>query len=209
MRDVQALAQHGVQHAREFVLAGIGRRTFERRPQRAIGRGCKRTGAGFLERLARLLLGQHGEARRDVRLQAITAQNALAEAMNGHDGKAARRVDDGREQAAGQRDLARFGRARQRLGEQRAEVRIARRGPLAELGEHARFHLGGGVLGERQAQDRARLGAREQEPQDTLHQHVGLAGAGVRADPGRDGRIGGAALLLLSGGKQLRLRHRR
>ena len=119
LRDLRTLAEHGIQHAREFVLAGVSCRAFERRPRRAFGRGRESAGACFLEGLARLLLGQHGETRRNVRLQAIAAQDALAKAMDRHDREPARRVDDGREQAAGQRDLVCFGRSRQDLGQQR------------------------------------------------------------------------------------------
>ena len=58
--------------------------------------------------------------------------------------------------------------------------------PVAERGEHPLRHVGGGRLGEGDAEDFFRRHAVEQQPDHALHQHVGLARAGI----GRDERRG-------------------
>ena len=51
--------------------------------------------------------------------------------------------------------------------------------------EHAVRHVGGGGLGEGDAEDFRRVDAVEQQPDHALRQHVGLARAGIGRDPGR------------------------
>ena len=64
----------------------------------------------------------------------------------------------------------------------------------AERVEHALRHIGGGGLGEGDAEDFLRLDAGEQKIDHALRQHVGLARAGIGGDPGRHVRVGGLAL---------------
>ena len=59
-----------------------------------------------------------------------------------------------------------------------------------EFGEHALRHLGGGGLGEGQAEDARRIGAGEQQADDAARQDEGLARAGIGRDPGRARRVG-------------------
>ena len=76
------------------------------------------------------------------------------------------------------------------------ERRIVERGPCGERVEHALGHIGGGGLGEGDAEDFLRLDALEQEIDHALRQHMGLARAGIGGDPRRYFRIGHRALQL-------------
>ena len=76
------------------------------------------------------------------------------------------------------------------------ERRIVERGPFGERVEHALGHVGGGGLGEGDAEDFFRLDALEQEIDHPLCQYMGLARTGVGSDPGRYVRIGDRALQL-------------
>ena len=104
--------------------------------------------------------------------------------MDRHDGETARRIDHGRKEAGGDGQFGTAGRPAEQLGQIAGERRFISRGPFAELCQHARFHFGGGVLGEGQAQDRARVRAGKKQPQNALDENVGLAGARIRPDPG-------------------------
>ena len=68
-------------------------------------------------------------------------------------------------------------------GENRGvEFVVAQGHPVPERGEHALRHVGGGRLGEGDAEDFFRRHAIEQQPDDAVDQHMGLAGAGVGGD---------------------------
>ena len=71
---------------------------------------------------------------------------------------------------------------------------VVERDPVAERGEHPLRHVGGGGLGEGDAEDLLRRHAVEQQPDHALHQHMGLAGAGIGGDEGRSRRVGRARL---------------
>ena len=64
--------------------------------------------------------------------------------------------------------------------------------------EHARRHVGGGRLGEGDAQDARRIDpagrAVEHQPDDALREHMGLARAGIGGDEHRARRVGGIRL---------------
>ena len=66
--------------------------------------------------------------------------------------------------------------------------------PVAEGLEHPLRHIGGGGLGKGDAEDFLRGHAVKQQPDDALHQHMGLAGSGVGGDESRRRGIGGAGL---------------
>ena len=54
--------------------------------------------------------------------------------------------------------------------------------------EHLVRHVGGGGLGEGDAEDFRRIDAAQQQVDHALRQHIGLAGAGIGGDEGRDVR---------------------
>ena len=66
---------------------------------------------------------------------------------------------------------------------------VVEQGPGPQRVEHAVRHVGGGGLGEGDAEDARRIDAGEQQPDHALRQHVGLAGAGIGRDPGRAVRV--------------------
>ena len=72
---------------------------------------------------------------------------------------------------------------------------------LRQRAEHAVRHVGGGRLGEGDAEDFRRIDAAQQQPDDALRQHMGLAGAGIGGDPGRHVGIGGLDLTRLTSGR--------
>jgi hypothetical protein len=78
--------------------------------------------------------------------------------------------------------------------ELRIEGGIVERGPARQRVEHALSHIGGGRLGEGEAEDAARRAAVEQQADHALRQHMGLAGAGIGCDPRRHERIRGLGL---------------
>ena len=69
------------------------------------------------------------------------------------------------------------------LAHRLVERGVVERGPLAERVEHAVRHVGGGGLGEGEAEDFRRIDAGEQQPDHALRQHVGLARAGIGRRP--------------------------
>ena len=74
----------------------------------------------------------------------------------------------------------------QQLRRQRGVV--GGRGPARQPLLDAAGHLGGGRLGEGEADDAFRVGAAEQQPEHPIGQHAGLAGAGIGGDPDRAAR---------------------
>ena len=63
-------------------------------------------------------------------------------------------------------------------------------GPFRQGLEHALGHIGRRRLGEGEAQDAPRRAAREQQPDDPLRQHMGLARTGIGGHPGGIARVG-------------------
>ena len=138
----------------------------------------------FAQRVARFLLGQHGETGRNIGFKAVAAQHALAEAVDRHDGKAARRIDHGRKEAGRSGQFGAAGRPAEQLRQIAAQRLAARRRPFAELRQNARRHFGGGVLREGEAEDRAGGGSGKEQPQHSLDEHMGLPRPGIRPHPG-------------------------
>ena len=173
------------------------RRGGERHRQRAAERAVRLHGrleqhaeADLVEQLRLRRLVEHLEARRDIGLERKLMQQPRAEGVDGLHLQPARRLQRGREQPA------RAAHARSASGailEIRADFPVERgvveRGPLAERVEHAVRHVGGGRLGEGDAEDFLGRDAVEQQPDHALRQHVGLAGAGIGRDPGRHRRV--------------------
>ena len=79
---------------------------------------------------------------------------------------------------------------------------IVERDPVTERREHPLRHVGGGRLGEGDAQDLLRRHAVEQQADHALHQHVGLARTGIGRHERRGGGIGRARLRVADGRRE-------
>ena len=79
---------------------------------------------------------------------------------------------------------------------------VIERHPMAERRKHPLRHVGGGGLGEGDAEDFFRRHVAEQQPDHALHQHMGLAGAGIGRNEGGRRRIGRARLRGANGGRE-------
>jgi hypothetical protein len=84
--------------------------------------------------------------------------------------------------------LVRLGLAALELGNSLCQRGIVEPDPLAKRAEDPVGHLRRGGLGVGQAEDRGGTGTAQQEPDDPAGQHMGLAGAGIGGDPGRECR---------------------
>ncbi len=73
---------------------------------------------------------------------------------------------------------------------------VVERRPGAQILEHFVGHIGGGGLGEGDAEDACRIDTRQQQPDHALGEHMRLAGAGIGGDPGREIRVGSERLPL-------------
>ena len=151
--------------------------------------------AGLVHQLGRGAVVDGLEMRGDPGLEREAAQERLAEAVDGHDVEAAGKVEHAGEEAAGVLEGA-GGRG---LAQQVQEVvtqagLVALHGPAGEPALDPDRHLGGGGLGEGEAQDRFGGGTGEEEAQHAVGEDAGLAGAGIGRDPDRAGGVGGAAL---------------
>ena len=71
------------------------------------------------------------------------------------------------------------------LRQRRGEAVLGQHRPAGQAGEHAVGHVGGRGPRVCEAEDLRRVCAAEQQADDPLRQHVRLAGAGIRRDPGR------------------------
>ena len=141
-------------------------------------------------------LVEHGETGGDTRFERKLVQELRAEGVDGLHFQAAGCLQRAGEQSPRQRPPPGI-RQDVRAGADRVvERRIVERGPFGERVEHALGHVGGGGLGEGDAEDFFRLDALEQEIDHPLCQYMGLARTGVGSDPGRYVRIGDRALQL-------------
>ena len=155
----------------------------------------------------RVLAGEHGERlgvalvehlemAGDIGLEGELVEEALAEGVDGLDLQPARR-------------LQRAGEEPPRVGERRlvgrrcsiswiaaASLASGSVVHLAEDVEDALRHLGGGGLVKVRQRMRAGIGAGEQQADDAIGEHVGLARAGIGRHPGRGARVRGVGLRL-------------
>ena len=141
----------------------------------------------------------HVEMRRHARFQRKAPQQRLAKAVDRHDRQAGRQVEHARQQDSRVGELAGRRRASQEMAQVVGKRRIRQGRETAEIGLHARHHLGGRGLGEGEAEDLLRLAAGQQQAQHPIGEHAGLAGAGRSGDPDRACRVGRAALLVRRG----------
>ena len=137
---------------------------------------------------------EHLEMGRHLGLQREALEERLTEAVDGHDRQARGQVEDLGEQRARALPLAGARRSPEQGRELLVQLGLRRGGEPAQVLLHAPHHLGRRGLGEGQAQQLARVAAREQQTQHPVGEHPGLARAGGRGDPDRAGRVGGAPL---------------
>ena len=148
------------------------------------------------EQCGGLAIVEHTEAGLDPGLDREPPQQRLGEGVDGLDVEPARRLQHPREQPPRQCHLRLIrvltGEAEQRL----VELFIAERDPGFERFADPVGHLGSGGLGKGQREDLAGLHPLEQQGQQAVGQHPGLASPGGGRHPCRHLRIGRAALAL-------------
>ena len=152
-------------------------------------------GAGLRHQLARGAVVDGLEVRRHPGLEREALEQRLAKRVDRHDAQAPRQVEHAGEEAAGVAQGAGRGRlAGQLLDLGRERLLVARDRPRGELALDPRPHLGGGGLGEGEAEDGVGPRAGQQEAEHAVGEDARLAGAGVGRDPDRAAGVGGAAL---------------
>ena len=133
----------------------------ERTPERAVCRTGSVHQNGEAQLVDQLRLGaflQHREACRDIGLERKLMQQPRAERVDGQHLEAARRIQRFGEQAPRMRAAVGVGLSAVDFLDLRVERRVVEAGPPGKRVEHAARHVGGGRLGEGEAQ-RMRLGA--------------------------------------------------
>ena len=139
------------------------------------------------ERLARqhrfLALIERAKAGDQPRLHREGGEQRLAEAVDRLDADAA----PGRVEHLGEELAGPFAAGGRNVLAQRLEIGgqfgIGRADPAGEPAGDPLGHLGGAGLGEGEAQDRARIGAVQQQPPDARSEHLRLAGASRGGEP--------------------------
>ncbi len=170
--------------------AGFARDEVERLGGLGVGfQGGERAVARLLDQLPGLAFVDHLEVRRDIGLEWEELQKPLAEGVQGLDLEPARRLDRAGEQLSRELELGRTGLPGAALDDRRGQRLVIEARPVGQRLENAARHVGGGGLGEGEAEDLRRRRALEQEPQDALGQDVGLAAACVSRDPGGSRRV--------------------
>ena len=191
-------AEAGLAH---HVLEGDVGRARHRRHQRAPGgtvgiarRFEENPEIGALHHLVLVAVVEHGEARGHIGLERELLQQPRAQRVDGLHLQPARRLQRAGEQFAGRLPQAWAGMRNAGLADRRIQRVVVERHPMAEGGEHALCHVGGGGFGEGDAEDFFRRHVVEQQPDHPLHQHVRLARSRIRRDEGGSRRIGRARL---------------
>ena len=187
-----ALADRLRHHVLEGLVGGLRDRGRERAAERSfrrLRRVEQHAQAGAVEQLRFRGLVEHGEARRHIGLERELVQELRAEGMDGLHLEPARRLERKSEQAPRQRAQIGIGPAVRDFSDRSIERGIVERGPLPQLLEHPVGHVGGGRLGEGDAENLCGIDAVEQKPDHALGEHVGLARAGIGRHPGGDRRV--------------------
>ncbi len=137
---------------------------------------------------------EHFEMGRNVGLQRKLVQHRFAEGVDGLDLQPARCFQRLGEQAPRPAHGVAIGPATVQRLDPRRQFRVAKRRPFRQCRKHPVRHVGCGGAGVGQAQDLRRIGAAQQQPDDALGQHMGLARSGIGRHPGRIPGVGGARL---------------
>ena len=191
------LADRVADDVAEGLIGGRRHRHGERPAKRAVG-GARAVKQDLerqsFQKLRLLGLVEHGKAGGDVGLERKLVQELGAEGMDRLHLQSAGRLQRAGKKPARQRTPRGIGRHMRPRLDRVIERGVVQRGPFGERVEDAFRHIGGGGLGEGDAEDFLGRHAAEQQPDHPLHQHMGLAGAGIGGDPRRNGRIGDFAL---------------
>jgi hypothetical protein len=121
-------------------------------------------------------------------------QQPCAEGVDGLHLQAARRFERGGKQPARPGSLAGIGPAAGRKRDRSVERGVVERGPARKPLEHFVRHIGGGGLGEGDAENFGGVDAAQQQIDHPLSENIGLAGAGIGRHESGDVRIGGLDL---------------
>ena len=197
-----ALADHLADQIAECDIGGGQHRLGQGPAERAVGLARRlqhHVEAELFEKLVLLGLVEHLEARRDIGLQRKQVQELGAEGVDGVDLQSARRLQRQREELPRALPPPGVDPLLAGLAHRLVERRVVQHRPRPQVVEHAVRHVGGGGLGEGDAEDARRIDARQQQPDHALRQDVRLARAGIRRDPGRAGRVRGRGLHLGDG----------
>ncbi len=165
----------------------------ERAPEPALrrpGRFEQHVQAQAFDEIALRKLLQHRKARRHVGFERKLVKQPGAECVDRLHLEAAGGFQRLREQSAGPAAARRQRPSSFDFRDGAIELVVIECDPLRERREHLIGHIGGGRLGEGQAQDLRGFDTPEQQADDALRQHMGLARAGIGGDPGRRGGIG-------------------
>ncbi len=184
-------------HILEGDVGSIGHRHGEGAPGGAVGiaRGFQQhREIGALHHFVLVAIVEHRETRGHVGLERKLLQQPGAERVDGLHLQPARRFQRAGEQFASARAQSCIDLRDAGVTDGVVQRGVVERDPVAERGEHPLRHVGGGGLGEGDAQDLFRRHVGEQQPDHALHQHMGLARAGIGRDKRRGGGIGSACL---------------
>ena len=186
----------GAQQAGECGLVDMGGD-----PGQGPGQGLVPAGPGqdFLlgggQHFVRVPLVHDREVGRQPGLQGKATEQGLAEGVDGLDVHAA--VQDTGEQAAGAGPSFFVRGVAEEPGQAFVQLTLRGRRPGPQALGHPVGHLGGGGLGEGEAEDAPGRGAGQNQGEHPVGQHLGLAGAGGRRHPHRSPWVCGPALGLL------------
>ena len=186
------LADGFADHLLERAVGGDRNSRCERASESGIrgqGRIEQHAEAALAQELGFRRLVEHAEPRGDRRLEWKLMQQPRAEGVDGLHLEPAGGLQRQCEQPPGSRPLRRVGTEVGHSPDRCIERLIVECGPAPQLVEHAVRHIGGGGLGECDAENFIGLDAVEQEPDHALRQNVGLARSGIGCDPGGHRRI--------------------
>ena len=140
--------------------------------------------AGLAQKLCFRRLVEHVEPGSDGGLEWKLMQKPCAKCVDGLNLEPTRRLQRQREQPPRARAPRRIGIEVGHPTDRRIEFLVVERGPAPQLIEHAVGHIGGGGLGERDAENLSGIYALEQKTDDALCQNVSLARSSIGGDPG-------------------------
>ena len=168
-------AGHGRERVGQHVVI-----PFARAYQNVVPRGFKHFGSGAFV--------HHLKMRCKARFDREPAQQRFTKRMNGLHLQPARRIKHLRKQSSGQRPR-RIVRRRAGQGDNGGgQRRVFHHRPFAEQAADPVLHFSGRRARECQAENFPGIGARQQQAQHPVGQHLGLAGPGGGRHPDRRGR---------------------